>query len=93
MSTLRKLPVPKQQSTLDAADYYEPLLRAKFVRGMKALKNRVSTDAIARAIAAGQKNKRVLPDGAVDDALKDTSKVVKDAFNHGGKLAAEVVNK
>lgn len=85
--------MPKQQPlnlVHTAADYYEPLMRARFVRAMKALRKTVSVDDIARAIRLRQPN--FIPRAAIEKALAPCANVVRDAVMRGGQLGAERVS-
>lgn len=75
-----------------SADYYEPLLRARFVRGMKAVQKAVLINTLAQAIAANPRTAHeVVNDMVVADALKPMAKVITDAYMRGGKLGADHV--
>lgn len=73
-----------------AANYYEPLFRARFVRAMKALRASIRIQDIALAIA--HKNPHLLT-LQITDKLAPASLVVRDAVNQGGKIGAEKVRK
>lgn len=74
-----------------AADYYEPLLRARFVRAMKALRATITVAEIARAIQLRQTV--VVPRATIDKTMAKCANVVHDAVLHGGTLGAERVRK
>lgn len=73
----------------DAADYYEPLLRARIQRAMKALQKALTVEQIAQAIAQGR---AILPRGSIMNALKPAHNVIHDAFLQGGKIGADRMN-
>lgn len=78
------------QAIHKAADYYEPLMRTKIVKGLRALRTRVT---IQHIVAAMQSGAPILPRKQVEAALAPAAKVVRDAVNQGGKLGAMHVNK
>lgn len=70
----------------DAADYYEPLLRARIQRAMRALQKALTVEQIAQSIAQGR---AIVPRGAIINALKPAQNVIHDAFLRGGKIGAD----
>lgn len=72
-----------------AADYYEPLFRARFARAMKAVRKTVSVEDIARAIRLRQPT--IIPRAVFEKALVPCANVVRDAVVRGGQLGAEKV--
>lgn len=70
-----------------SADYFEPLLRARYVRAMKTLQGRLSVDFLATLIANNPD--QVITREVLDDALKPLVKIVTDAFNRGGRHGME----
>jgi hypothetical protein len=74
-----------------AADYYEPLFRARLKRAMKSLRASVSIGELAAAIS--QRRPEVIPAARIRKALEPAAKVVRDAVRQGGKLGALQVNK
>lgn len=87
--------MPRQPSEFEAvhkaADYYEPLLRARFVRAMKALRATITVEDIARAIQLRQTT--VVPRSTIEKVLAKCANVVRDAVMQGGKLGADRVRK
>lgn len=79
------------QAVHKAADYYEPLLRARFVRAMKELRRNITVEDIARAIQLRQPV--VVPRSTIEKALAKCVNVIKDAVMHGGKLGADRLRK
>lgn len=77
-----------------AADYYEPLFRARFVRAMKTVQKQVSINNLAVSIASNARQaKDAIPRKIIIDALnKEAKKVIRDAFMRGGKLGADHVH-
>lgn len=75
-----------------SADYYEPLLRARFVRAMKGVQKTVTINRLAQAIAANPRTAHeVIPDLQIEEALAPLTKVITDAYMRGGKLGADHV--
>lgn len=72
-----------------AADYYEPLMRSKFVKAIKALRKRVTLQQIVMAM---QTKTPIIPRSQLEEALKPAAKVIHDAVMYGGKLGAVKVN-
>lgn len=80
---------PKPREVHVAADYYEPLFRARFVRAMKALRKSISVEDIARAIRLKQPT--VVPRSTLEKALAPCANVVRDAVRRGGQIGANRV--
>jgi hypothetical protein len=74
-----------------AANYYEPLMRARIARGMRALRKQVSVADIAAAILSHRT--QLFRPGEVAKTLEPAKKVRRDAFRRGGQLGAEKVAK
>lgn len=76
-----------------SADYYEPLLRARFVRGMQKLQEQASINKLAMALSSGnlrQASSMVTPSRVtIEQVLMPLKKVLIDAFMRGGKLGAD----
>lgn len=74
------------QKVHTAADYYEPLLRARVYRAMKAIQRSMSVEQIAQAIAQGR---AIVPRQRLLDALKPAANVIRDAYLRGGTIGAD----
>lgn len=72
-----------------AADYYEPLFRARFVRAMMALRKKVSVRDIARALQTRQTS--VIHSDEIKSVLAPCESVIKDAVQRGGNIGAQRV--
>lgn len=85
--------MPHVKKLHESADYYEPLLRARFVRGMKALQQSVSINELALALAARNPKQALalITRVMITAELQSTKKVLRDAFMRGGKVGAEHV--
>lgn len=76
-----------------AADYYEPLLRVRIVRAMKAIRASVSINDLAMSMGNAKQAAQLVPVAKLKVALAPAAKVVRDAVRQGGKIAAERVRK
>lgn len=77
-----------------AADYYEALLRVRFVKQMKAARGKVDQRRLADAIAAKDPGKAlaiVMKSTNLPSLMRPVEKIVRDAFMKGGKVGAGVV--
>jgi hypothetical protein len=76
------------------ADRFEPRVARAMERAAARLQARISEDALASAIAAGDVRRAVatLPDAAVRDALTPVAAIARDAFVRGGQLGAAEIN-
>lgn len=74
-----------------AADYYEPLFRANFVRAIKRMRSSLTIASLARAIQ--QRHPQVLSRQVIQQALAPAEKIVRDAVRRGGQLGAERLRK
>jgi len=73
-----------------SADYFEPLLRARFVRAMKEVQSQVSINTLAMSMGNVRQARDVVSRALIERSLnKALKKVLKDAFMRGGKLGAE----
>lgn len=72
-----------------AADYYEPLMRSKFVIGIKALRKRITLQHIVLAM---QTKTPIVQRKQLEEALAPAAKVIRDAVMYGGKLGEVKVN-
>lgn len=80
---------PKEIQVVHAsADYYEPLLRARFVRAMKKLQLQTSINQLALSLTSVTNAQSVIPTSSVEAALVPLKKVLIDAYMRGGKLGA-----
>jgi len=77
------------------ADRFEPRLARALQKALLKLRGRVSVDALAAALKAGNVRRAVavLSRAAVEDALSPVAQIKRDAFVRGGKLGAAAVNK
>lgn len=76
-----------------AADYYEPLLRARIVRALKAIRAGVSINALAMSMGNATQAGDMIPRKKIEAALASASNVIKDAVGQGGKIGAAKVVK
>lgn len=76
-----------------AADYYEPLFRARVMRAMKAVRAAVSINHLAMSMGNAHQAASAVPRKEIEAALQPASRVITDAFNQGGKIGAEKVKK
>lgn len=84
-----KRPTKEVKAVLSSADYYEPLLRARFVRAMKKLQKETSINQLALAIPHLKRTQHQVVDRkAIEAALEPLRKVIRDAYMRGGKLGA-----
>lgn len=75
-----------------AADYFEALLRARFVKAMKAARGKVDQRALTDAIAEKDAGKALtIVSKAFPSLMRPVEKVIKDAVMKGGKVGAEAV--
>jgi hypothetical protein len=85
--------MPKPLNAIHAAaDYYEPLFRARFVKAMKTLQKQVSITHLAMAMGNHRQATALVTTKMLTDALQPAAKVIKDAVNQGGKLGAKELN-
>ena len=76
-----------------SADYYEPLLRARFVRAMKAVQRQTPINSLALSMANARQAKNTIPKAVLEQALEPLKKVIRDAYMRGGKLGADHLRK
>lgn len=74
-----------------AADYYEPLIRARIVRALKSVRKSVSINDLAMAMGNAKQAASLLPRKTIENALAPAAKVVHDARMQGGKIGAAKV--
>lgn len=81
---------PEQYAAVhNAANYYEPLMRVKIVRAIKALRKTLTLQHMVTSMQSGG---AIVPRKQLEQALQPAAKVMRDAFNHGGKVGATRVN-
>lgn len=92
--------MPKQRSpnvykeVHRAADYFEPLLRARFVKQMKEARKKVDQRALADAIAAKDPAKAltvIMTSTNLPALMRPIQKVLQDSVMKGAKVGAEMV--
>ncbi|HUW57081.1 MAG TPA: hypothetical protein VMZ92_10630 [Planctomycetota bacterium] len=71
-----------------AADYFEPLLRVRFIRAMKAIQASVGINALALSIGNPRQAANLVSRDAVVKAMGPVMKVIRDSLRHGGRLGA-----
>lgn len=76
-----------------SASYYAPLLRARIVRALKALRSKHSINELALLMGSREASRTFLRRKDIEAALAPAGKVVKDAVRQGGRIGAEKVNK
>lgn len=75
-----------------AADYFEALLRARFVKQMKEARKKVDQRALADAIAEKDAGKALaIVSTPLPSVMRPIQKVIKDAVMKGGKVGAQMV--
>lgn len=76
-----------------AADYYEPLLRARLVRAFKLIRSGVSINALAMSMGNVRQAGDLIPRKKIEAAFAPAARVVYDAVGQGGKIGAAKIDR
>ena len=85
---------PEFRAIHKQADRIEPRLARALAKATARMSSRVPVDALAEAIAARDLRTaaRLDEEIAIEDALKPTEAILRDAFVKGGKTIAKEIN-
>jgi hypothetical protein len=75
-----------------AADHYEAVLRARFVRAATALRASVSINDLAMRLSHPKQALALLPKTRIREALAPVATTAQEAFMKGGQLGAAQLN-
>ena len=82
-----------EQALLDAADKIEARLARAIALAMQRLRSRIPLEVLARAISSADARMAANAIGLIDveDVLKPSGEILRDAFMKGGKVGAQDV--